>query len=227
MGGMNDEAADRREIEALLPWHAAGALTLQEARRVEAALARDPELRRSFEAAREELVGVVEANEALGTPSPHAMDALFAKIDHEPRPARAIRAGLFAGLAAFWASLSPRTLAWAATAAALVIALQAGVIATGVSRPGRPAPTYATASATPPAPAAPGLYALVRFSPKATGAEITAALQANQAAIVDGPTAGGLYRVRLAPGPAMPERRTELAARLQAAKGVDFAAPAQ
>ncbi|MFL5296080.1 MAG: hypothetical protein ACJ798_06830 [Phenylobacterium sp.] len=224
----DDETPERREIEELLAWHAAGALTPQEARRVEAALARDPELRRSFEQASEELAVVITENEALGAPSPRAMDELFAKIDREPRRARALRASLLARLAAFWDSLSPRTLAWAAVAAGLVIVLQATVIAAGVTRGGSsPASQYATASATAPAAVGPGAYALVRFSPQATTAEVTALLQASHAAIVDGPTQGGLYRVRVAAGQVTPERRAALVQQLQAAKGVELAVPAE
>src|SRR3954447_20301680 len=36
------------EIEMLLPWHAAGTLNARDARRVEEALARDPELARQY-----------------------------------------------------------------------------------------------------------------------------------------------------------------------------------
>ena len=36
------------EIELLLPWHAAGTLSARDARKVDEALARDPELARQF-----------------------------------------------------------------------------------------------------------------------------------------------------------------------------------
>ena len=41
------------EIEMLLPWHAAGTLNARDARRVDEALARDPELARQYAAIRE------------------------------------------------------------------------------------------------------------------------------------------------------------------------------
>ena len=42
------------EIEMLLPWHAAGTLNASDSRRVEEALARDPELVRQYAVIREE-----------------------------------------------------------------------------------------------------------------------------------------------------------------------------
>ena len=41
------------EIEMLLPWHAAGTLNARDARRVEEALAREPELARQYAVIRE------------------------------------------------------------------------------------------------------------------------------------------------------------------------------
>src|ERR1700689_2730234 len=108
----------RGDIEDLLPWHAAGTLSPRDAHRVETALAADPELARRYELVREELAQTIHLNETLGAPSPRAMQALFAKIDAEParRPAASINLG--ARIAEFFASLSPRTLAWSASAAA-------------------------------------------------------------------------------------------------------------
>ena len=43
-----------------------------------------------------------------------------------------------------------------------------------------------------------GTFAMVRFARQASAQEITNFLQNYQAALVDGPTPGGLYRVRVA-----------------------------
>ena len=75
---------ERSDIEELLPWHAAGTLGHGDMQRVETALANDPELARRYELVREELAQTIHLNEALGAPSPRAMEALFAKIDAEP-----------------------------------------------------------------------------------------------------------------------------------------------
>ncbi len=122
----NDEPS---EIEGLLPWHAAGTLGHRDTQRVEAALASDPELARRYELVREELAQTIHLNETLGAPSSRAMAALFAKIDAEPARNKAASIDLGARIRVFFASLSPRTLAWSASAAALAIVLQAGFIA--------------------------------------------------------------------------------------------------
>ena len=79
---------------------------------------------------REELGETILLNETLGAPSAHAMEKLFAKIDAEPARKPAASLNLGARIAEFFASLTPRTLAWSATAAAIAILLQAGLIAT-------------------------------------------------------------------------------------------------
>ena len=84
MNAMKQEAPEREEIEALLPWHAAGTLSRRDAQRVEEALARDPELARRYALVREELGETIHLNETLGAPSARALENLFAKIDAEP-----------------------------------------------------------------------------------------------------------------------------------------------
>jgi hypothetical protein len=82
MNAINEEP-ERHEIEALLPWHAAGTLSRRDANRVEHALAGDRELARQYELIREELVETIHLNETLGAPSPRAIERLFAAIDAE------------------------------------------------------------------------------------------------------------------------------------------------
>src|SRR5882724_4461563 len=72
------------EIEMLLPWHAAGTLNARDARLVDDALARDPELARQYAVIREEYAETIGLNESLGAPSARAMQKLFAAIDAEP-----------------------------------------------------------------------------------------------------------------------------------------------
>src|SRR6516164_3672478 len=78
---MNEK--ERHEIEALLPWHAAGTLSRRDADRVEQALADDPELARRYDLVRQELAETIHLNETLGVPSARAMEKLFATIDAE------------------------------------------------------------------------------------------------------------------------------------------------
>src|SRR5262249_34859574 len=78
---MNEK--ERHEIEALLPWHAAGTLSRFHADRVEQALADGPELARRHDLVRQELAETIHLNETLGVPSARAMEKLFAAIDAE------------------------------------------------------------------------------------------------------------------------------------------------
>jgi anti-sigma-K factor RskA len=78
---MIDEESERHEIEALLPWYAAGTLSRREADLVERALAGDSELARRYELVRQELTETIHLNQTLGAPSGRATEKLFAAID--------------------------------------------------------------------------------------------------------------------------------------------------
>ena len=193
MNAINKEP-EHQEIEALLPWYAAGTLSRRDANRVEQALARDRELARQYDLVREELVETIHLNETLGAPSTRAMERLFAAIDAEearsPRHRRWFDLG--SRISEFLSILTPRTLAWSATAAAVAILLQAAVIASVVVKEqGSPSePGLASAPSE-------GSYAVVRFAPQATTDDITKFLGAYKATVVEGPLRGQLYRIRL------------------------------
>ncbi len=196
MNMMNKEP-ERHEIEALLPWHAAGTLSRRDADRVEQALAGDRELRRRFDVVREELSETIHLNETLGAPSARAMEKLFAAIDAEGvrAPTRRASFDLAGRISDFLSGFSPRTLAWSAAAAALAIVVQAAVITGVVMKEHGTSGKYETASAQ---PTSEGAYAVVRFAPQASSSDITNFLGAHMATLVDGPKAGGLYRIRFA-----------------------------
>jgi hypothetical protein len=80
MNAINEEP-EPQEIEALLPWYAAGTLSRRDANRVEQALANDRELARQYDLVREELVETIHLNETLGAPSTRAIERLFTAID--------------------------------------------------------------------------------------------------------------------------------------------------
>lgn len=186
------------EVELLLPWHAAGTLSHRDTQRVEAALASDPDLARRYELVREELGQTIELNESLGAPSARAMDALFAKIAAEPARSPALSTNLGARLRGFFADLSPRTLAWSASAGALAIVLQAAVIGGIMLKEHGTGGTaqYQTAS-VPSSTTGDGSYALVRFQPQASAADIDRFLENNALSLTGGPTGGGLYRLQV------------------------------
>ena len=183
------------DIEELLPWHAAGTLSRRDAQRIEEALAGDPELARRFAMVREELGETILLNETLGAPSAQAMENLFAKIDAEPARKPAVSLNLAARMSEFFASLSPRTLAWSASAAAVAILLQAGLIA-GIMIKEKSAGGYETASAPSSDPGV-GAFTIIRFAPQASSDDITKFLEANKLQVAAGPMSGGLYKVRV------------------------------
>jgi hypothetical protein len=214
------------ELEMLLPFHAAGTLSARDARRVEEALARDPELARQYAVIREEYAETIHLNESLGAPSARAMAKLFAAIDAEParRPSASLH--LSARIAGFFASLSPRTLAWSASLGALALLLQAGVIGAVLVK--NQNSTFQTASLSMNEPITRALgpeappRALVRFAPDARVADITALLDNYQASIVDG-AKGGMFRLQFGDKPMTKDEIAGLMSRLQSEKIVNLA----
>ena len=201
---MNTINKDREDLEALLPWHAAGTLNRRDAERVEKALAGDRDLARHLELVREELHETIHLNESLGAPSARAMEKLFAAIEAEPARRAKMSFDLGGRLAGFMASLQPRTLAWATAGAALAIVAMGGVITTDLVQRGLGQGTEVASNPVGEPGFAPasidrdGSLAAIRFTPKAEAAEITKFLLANNASVIDGPTTtGGMYTIRL------------------------------
>jgi hypothetical protein len=216
------------EIELLLPWHAAGTLNARDSRRVDEALARDPELARQYAVIPEEYAETIDLNESLGAPSSaRAMQKLFAAIDAEPAQAQANRHPLdvAARFTTFFTNLSPRTLAWSASAAALIVFLQAGVIGT-VLMSDRPA-SFETASSNTDEPMTRGFViglprALVRFVPGARFSDITALLDRYQASVVDGGK-DGMFKLQFGNSAMSKDEVAGLISRLQNEKIVSLA----
>jgi anti-sigma-K factor RskA len=219
------EEREPNEIEALLPWHAAGTLSRDDAARVEAALARDQELARRYALVREELAETIRLNEALGAPSPRPLQRLMTQIEVEAAGGIRKRGPLAIGrwLEALLLRPSPRTLAWSAVAAVIVILLQAGFLATVFV--GSQGHSYRTAAVE--QTRTPGSYALVGFVPQASAADVTKVLETYKASIVDGPRAGGLYRIRIGEGSLSRDELAKIVDRIQQERAViRFAAPA-
>ena len=224
MNAIKQEEAPQGDVEALLPWHAAGTLSRRDAQRVEEALARDPELARRYDLVREELGETIHLNETLGAPSARAMEKLFAKIDAEPARKAARPFNLGARVSEWFASLTPRTLALSASVAVLAILLQAGFIADIVLKD-RSA-EYGTASAPTSDPGV-GEFTLIRFAPQASADDITKFLAANKLQVAAGPVAGGFYRVRVADTKLPKEELGRIVKKLQDDKVVSFIATVQ
>ena len=218
------------ELELLLPWHATGRLSAHDARRVEEALASDPALARQYDAIREEYAETIALNESLGAPSGLAMQKLFAGIDAEPERRPPVTAGLSARVSGFFSNLSSRTLAWSATLGAIVLVAQAAVI--GIILTKSQSGTFQTASLSMNEPvtrdlgrAAPA-RALVRFSPDARVADITALLDKYQASII-GNARGGMFRLQFGDQAMSKDDLTSLVNKLASEKIVSLAVPAQ
>jgi anti-sigma factor RsiW len=210
------------EIEALLPFHAAGTLNARDTRRVDEALAADPALARQYAAIREEYAETILLNESLGAPSARAMQKLFAAIDAEPARGAYPSFNISSRVAGFFASLSPRTLATTAAVGALALLLQAGVIGAVLMKNSG---TFQTASFSG-AERASGPFALVRFAPDARVADITAFLDTYHASIVNG-AQSGMFRLQFAGNAMSPQDVAALMTRLQNEKIISLAVAAQ
>lgn len=210
------------EVEALLPWHAAGTLSARDARRVDEALARDARLAKQYAVIQDEFAETIHLNESLGAPSARAMQRLFAGIDAEPARAPSVTTPFGARVAEFLASLSPRTLAYSATAAALVLLLQAGVIGAVMVRQGQQhfeSAAYQTDSDG-------GARALVRFAPEARIADITQFLDTYNASVVAG-LKGGMFRIQFGEKRLTRDEVASLLKKVEQEKIVSFVAAAQ
>jgi hypothetical protein len=199
---MNDlKPSDREEIELLLPWYANGTLDEETARRVAEAVARDERLAGSLKHILED----AEATRAVADlqPLPDGMEARFraalaaerrsaammVQRDKSPRPHWWERVGQW---------LTPPRLAFAATVAGLVIAIQAAALALLMlgSIPGGEGHRVASEGPAPGPVAGPEF--LVQPEQTAGIAEISAFLEELDGRIVDGPLPGGLLRLRFA-----------------------------
>lgn len=204
------------ELEALLPFHAAGTLNLRDARRVDEALASDPELARQYATIQDEYAETILLNESLGAPSSRAMQKLFAAIDAEPKRKAAFNPLM--KVAGFLSSLSPRTLAYAGVAGAVLVLLQAGVIGTVLVKD-RADSTFQTAAF--PAQSTAGTFALLRFAPDAKASDITQLLDTYKATVVSGPKAD-MFRVKFGDKALSKQDVAQLLTRLQAEKIVSM-----
>ena len=172
------------EIEALLPWYAAGALSAEESARVEAALAERPHLRASLATLADDRYETIALNEALGTPRGDVWARIAAGVEAAPR--RRSFGMRFAAL------LGPRPLLSLATATAALVVLLQGAAIMALLRPGARPPAYETVTA-----GRSSADALVAFAPDAKMADVVALLEQAGATLAGGPKSGGLFEIRL------------------------------
>jgi anti-sigma-K factor RskA len=190
--------SEREDIEMLLPWYVMGRLDAEDVARVEAALARDPGLQRQLQLIRDEHEQSRQGNEAIAErPARNVERLLGAVAAREAAVARAAGPGLWDRIRDWFATPPAGALRWAAAAAAVLIVAQAGLLATIVAR--HPGASYIPAGGGT-TTNDPGAIALVSFAATATTSAVADMLAAQGVTIVDGPSAGGLFTVRLGPG---------------------------
>lgn len=193
-----EDQAEFDHVESLLPWYASGKLAPEDSRHVEQALAQMPELRRRYDLLLEERAATITVNESLGAPSPQALESLFARLESEGVKAPKSRNfDLGNWLAERFSTWQPRSLAFAGIAAALVVLIEAGLLATMYFGPAQKGATYQTASVSQKAAEQNGTFLLIAFVPDATMGQILRVLEAHKATIVDGPLVGGIFRIQV------------------------------
>jgi hypothetical protein len=144
-------------------------------------------------AEREETVAI---NAALGAPSAAATERIMAALP-AARPVTAARHALgrlWEQARALLVAPTPGAVRWAALALAALVAVETAALVTLVNAPGEPGGTYQTASGI---ETANGIAALVVFDDAASAPAISQLLTQFDARIVDGPRAGGIYKIRL------------------------------
>jgi hypothetical protein len=196
MTRLNEERnGDRREdYDAdLLPWLVADRLDDKDRDRLLARIRTDDGFAKEAAGAEIEAFAAISDNEAMGAPSPAVFDRLMADIEREKQPQSAFRISRLGGLLRGWSDRlrEPALARMAGAAAAILLLVQAGVIAMLLSGDVRPGSrTYETASGE-------GTIAethLVKFADNATFAEISAILS-QVGARIEGPLPGGFSRI--------------------------------
>ena len=182
------------EIAAMLPWYVSGKISAGDKARVDAYAKTHPQLREHIALAREEADIIFAANQAINPPRA-ALDKLHSSLANDPRARlHAVSTSFLDKIGEWLGGFAPRQLAYAGVAAALAIAVQAASIGALLHSPSVGA--YQTA-AGPGASAEKGTFALVAFQPGAPAGTLSAFLAESGYGIVEGPKAGGLFRVRV------------------------------
>lgn len=171
------------DLDLLLPWYVNGTLSAEERRQVEAYLERSSHARDEVELLRA-LRQQVKDEAVENSPGELGLQRLKREIKQaEQAPAGGDRmAGRTITVASFWRPL--------AVAACLAVVVQAGVMV-GLGDFGGDVGPASGPTGLPPA------VMQVTFAPDATEAEIRELLQSVGAVIADGPTALGIYQLRL------------------------------
>lgn len=205
MSGIDEHLSEREEIEMLLPWYVTGKLDAADTARVEAYLAREPDMRRQLALIAEEQGATIAGNEAI-RPRLASFETLLQQTATPASAAKSWFAGLVDAVKGLFEAPTPGAVRWAAAAAAVIIGLQAATLGALLTRDGG---GYQTASR-------PGIetqlapVAMVAFTDDASVGAIALMLYDHHLRLVDGPLPGGFYSVRFADQPSSDEQQRRL-----------------
>lgn len=210
MNSSKDILSEHDEIEMLLPWYVTGKLEPDDTVRVDAYLATHADMQERLE-----LIGK-ERNEALHlnkagasqlstTPEDFMARVLASQDDQAP--------GLWARFRHMMTVPASGAVGWVGAAAALTIFAQGAAIFL-LAQP-EPVQGYREASGVSQGVAA-GTFVLVRFADTASAADIAGLLTDLDMAIIEGPRAGRLFKVRIGPAGLGKSERERLQAALSA-----------
>ena len=188
MSGEAERMSRRDELEALLPFYLNGTLDGADLAAVEDWLA-SGEGAAALAEAELEFAGAISANEAIRPPA-DALSRFNKALDAEAGSARQPRGQSW--LSAAWQRVAglPVGLAWATAAAAVAILLLQAV--SGVGERGGNFEIVGEEGDAAKLP-----FALVVFKADARMADVADFLADNGAAIIGGPTAGGVFRIAI------------------------------
>ena len=214
MDSETEKLSEADEIAALLPWYVSGKISAADRAKVDAYAKLHPEVLGHIALARDEADVVFSDKSAIHVPR-DALQRLQQSVSSSPTALlHGMKASLIDRIGVWLSELTPRQLAYAGTAAALAIAVQAASIGSLLSN--QPSSTgYETASG-PGSALGKGTFALVAFQPAAPQSTLTAFLASNNFVIVDGPKTGGIYRLRVSDAALSDADRDAVIAKLKA-----------
>src|SRR5262245_34481625 len=215
----NGEATKREEIEKLLPFYVTGRIDHADAEEIGDYLERHPDVAKQIDLARAERDSAVVANAVYADRPVPSFDRVAAMIGRgAAQPARTASRGpdWMDRIKRLFAMPSSPALGLLGTAAAIVIVLQAATIGSLVVAHYRGIFNVAGNNGVVDA----GTTVVVRFADDATTAAIADALSGLDVKIIDGPSGGRLFTVRLGPKNMGAGERERLIAALKARSDV-------
>jgi anti-sigma factor RsiW len=207
------ERAKRDEVEMMLPFYVTGQLDQAEANEIDDYLERHPDVARQLEFIRAERESTVAGNAIYASRPAKSFDRVAAMIGKTPaKPAPAAGSWLDLIKQLFTMPSSP-ALGFVGAAAAIVILLQAATIGTLVVAQ---YPNIFTGASGGNGTVDAGTTVVVQFSDNASAVAIADLLSGLGVKIIDGPSGGKLFTVRIGPKNMSEGDRERLIAALKA-----------